>query len=108
MSTHQVQHQVGIKASPEAVYKALTDPKQLARWWTPDTRGKSEVGSHVEFWFGDFCQKFEVTALKPRELVHWKGTQEGVDQRTGTEISFRLKPEGHQTFCSLQAFQLGG
>ncbi len=98
MSTHQIQHQVGIKASPDAVYKALTEPKQLARWWTSDTRGKSEVGNHLEFWFGNFCQKFEVTALKPRELVHWKGTQEGMDQWAGTEISFRLKPEGHQTF----------
>ncbi|MDE2259167.1 MAG: SRPBCC domain-containing protein, partial [Betaproteobacteria bacterium] len=61
-------------------------------------RGKSEAGNRLEFWFGGFCQKFEVIALKPRELVHWKGTKEGADEWVGTEISFRLRPEGNQTF----------
>ncbi|MBI3523345.1 MAG: SRPBCC domain-containing protein [Betaproteobacteria bacterium] len=97
MSTHQIQHQVGIKATPEAVYKALTDLKQLARWWTSDTRGKSEVGSRLEFWFGNFFQKFEVIELKPQEQVRWKATKEGVDEWAGTEIGFRLKPDDNQT-----------
>lgn len=97
MSVYQIQHEVGIKATPDEVYKALTDPRQLARWWTSDTRGKSEVGGHLEFWFGEFRQKFEVTALKPRELVRWKGSREGTDEWIGTEIGFRLKPDGKQT-----------
>ena len=98
MSTYQIQHQVGIKASAESIYQALTDPKLLAKWWTADTRGKSEVGSHLEFWFGNFCQKFEVTALKPRELVKWKGAEEGMRDWAGTEISFRMRADGDQTF----------
>src|SRR5262249_22716118 len=31
-----INHQVGIKASPEAIFKALTDTEALARWWTTD------------------------------------------------------------------------
>lgn len=96
--TYQIQHQVGIKASADAVYQTLTDPNQLAKWWTSDTRGKSEVGSELEFWFGNFCQKFEVTALEPRELVKWKGAEEGMHDWVGTEISFRMRTEGEQTF----------
>ncbi|MHB1605766.1 MAG: SRPBCC family protein [Leptospirales bacterium] len=98
MSTHQIRHLVGIKASPNAVYKALTDPDQLAKWWTSDTRGTSEVGNHLEFWFGDFCQEFEVTALEPQELVRWKGTEKGIDEWVGTEITFRLKPDDTQIY----------
>ncbi len=44
MKTYIIHHEVGIKASPEAVYQALTDTKKLAGWWMSDTRGK---GSQV-------------------------------------------------------------
>lgn len=97
MNTYQIQHEVGIKASPDVVYEALTEPKQLAKWWTSDTRGESAVGSRLEFWFGDFRQEFKVTALEPPELVRWKGTKTGVPEWAGTEISFRLKSDGNQT-----------
>jgi hypothetical protein len=60
MKSYRILHEVGIKASPEAVYQALTDTKKLAGWWTSDTRGSgSKVGDILEFWFGDFCLKFE-------------------------------------------------
>jgi len=52
MKTYNIRHEVGVKASPEAVYQALTDTKKLAGWWTSDTRGNgSEVGGVLEFWF---------------------------------------------------------
>ena len=96
MSTYQIRHRVGIKASPNAVYKALTDTDRLSKWWTSDTRGTSEVGKPLEFWFGTFCQELEVTALEPQELVRWKGTEKGIDEWVGTEITFRLKPDDKQ------------
>ena len=37
-------HRVGIKASPNDAYKALTTREGLAGWWTTDTQGDSEVG----------------------------------------------------------------
>ena len=33
-------HRVGIKSSPDAVYKALTTRDGLAAWWTDDTQGE--------------------------------------------------------------------
>ena len=57
MHTYTIDHEVGIKASPEAVYRALTDTKKLVGSWMSDTRGKgSKVGDVLEFWAGDFCQ----------------------------------------------------
>src|SRR5512135_204287 len=76
MGTYGIRHEVGIKASPEAVYEAVTQVPKLAAWWTSDTRGSgAKVGDVLEFWFGDFCQKFEVVELHPGELVRWKATK---------------------------------
>ncbi|MGA9752186.1 MAG: SRPBCC domain-containing protein [Acidobacteriota bacterium] len=95
MGTYSIRHEVGIKASPEAVYGALTEVKKLAAWWTSDSRGDgSKVGGVLEFWFGDFCQKFEVVELRPGELVRWKGDrEEGVEEWSGTEVSFALSAD---------------
>ena len=98
MDTYSIRHEVGIKASPEAVYGALTEVKKLAGWWTSDTRGDgSKVGGVLEFWFGDFCQKFEVVELQPGKLVRWKGDrEEGIEEWAGTEVSFALSADEAQ------------
>jgi uncharacterized protein YndB with AHSA1/START domain len=100
MKTYSILHEVGIKASPEAVYQALTDTKQLAGWWTSDTRGSgSAVGTVLEFWFGDFCQKFEVVELQPGKLVRWLADRkEGVEEWAGTEVAFSLSADDKQCF----------
>ena len=98
MKTYNIRHEVGIKASPEAVYQALTDTKKLARWWTSDTRGSgSKVGDVLEFWFGDVCQKFEVVELQPAKLVRWKANRKGgLEEWAGTEIAFSLNADEKQ------------
>ena len=106
--TYTIRHEVGIAAKPEAIFDALTDVKKLAAWWTSDTRGSAaKVGGIIEFWFGDFCQKFEVMELKPGKLVRWKATKEddSMDEWFGTEITYSLEPADGQ--CWLQ-FSHGG
>jgi uncharacterized protein YndB with AHSA1/START domain len=96
MHTYTIHHEVGIKASPEALYRALTDTKKLAGWWMSDTRGKgSKVGDVLEFWAGDFCQKFEVVELQPGRLVRWKN-KEGPEEWGGTEVAFDLSADEKQ------------
>ena len=44
-----INHQVGIKASPEEIYKALTETEKLAQRRTTDTRGSgAKVGDTLE------------------------------------------------------------
>lgn len=102
MDTYRIRHEVGIKASQEAVYQALTEVKKLAAWWTSDTRGEgTKVGDVLEFWFGDFCQKFEVVKLHPGELVRWKATQkETMEEWAGTEVSFDLSADEAQCWVA--------
>ena len=101
MESYSIRHEVGIAASPEAVYGALTEVEKLAGWWTSDTRGEgAKVGGVLEFWFGDFCQAFEVVELRPGRLVRWKATrEETIEEWAGTEVRFDLSADEAQCWA---------
>jgi uncharacterized protein YndB with AHSA1/START domain len=103
--SHGINHQVGIKASSEAVYSALTETEKLAQWWTTDTRGSgAKVGDTLEFWFyGSFCQKFNVQELDSGKRVAWKSPiGQGAGEWEGTEIAFDLSTDEKQTFVQFR------
>lgn len=91
-------HRVGIKSSPEEVYKALTARERLAGWWTNDTQGESKVGGLLKFRFsadgreiGGFDMK--VVELQPARRVLWQVVG-GPEEWIGTKVSWELKQEG--------------
>ena len=91
-------HRVGIKASSDEVYKALTTRDGLAGWWTTNTQGDSKLGGVIKFRFsvdgreiGGFDTK--VLELRPAERVLWQ-VIEGPPEWIGTKVSFDLKQEG--------------
>jgi hypothetical protein len=52
-----INHQLGIKASPDEIYPYLIETAKLAQWWTTDTRGSgANVGDTLEFWFDGFSR----------------------------------------------------
>ena len=42
---HEISHRVGIKASVEKIYQALTTNEGLTQWWPNDVSGAGSVGS---------------------------------------------------------------
>ena len=91
-------HRVGIKASSDQVYKALTTRDGLAGWWTTNTQGDSKLGGVIKFRFsvdgreiGGFDTK--VLELRPAERVLWQ-VIEGPPEWIGTKVSFELKQDG--------------
>ena len=104
MNTYSIRHEVGIKASPHAVYEALTDTKKLTGWWTSDTRGNgSVVGGVLEFWFGEYCKKFAVVELQTDKLVRWEAKAgEDEDEWDGTEIAFSLRADENQCWVDFR------
>ena len=102
MANDEIRHEVGIKAAPAALYHALTDAKQLALWWIPDTRGTSAPGSALELWLGEHCQELQVTALEPDRLVRWRATERGMPDWAGTEIEFALAPGDGRTLVQFR------
>lgn len=99
-----INHQVGIKAPPLEVYRALTEVERLAQWWTTDTRGRArEVGDTVEFWFGSSCQKFVVQRLEAGKRVVWKSPlAQGNPEWEGTEVAFELSTDALQTIVQFR------
>jgi uncharacterized protein YndB with AHSA1/START domain len=89
-------HEVGVKASPLKIYRHLTDPKLISKWWTKTT-GSAEKGGELQFWFGkDFCFRMTVIDLKKGKKVIWRN-HKGSGEWSNTKIQFKLKREGSQT-----------
>ncbi len=93
-----INHRVGIKSSPQAIYEALTTDAGLAKWWTNDVSGAGDVGSTIEFRFNGGGPDFIVKQLIPNKTVGWQHSGNVPDPWIGTEISFQLDMDKEQTF----------
>ena len=90
-------HKVGIQASPEAAYSALTTREGLCGWWTTDTQGESKVGSVLQFRFGSLGGfDMQVLRLKSASQVLWQ-VVDGPEEWIGTKVSWELKQEDDYT-----------
>lgn len=94
-------HRVGIKASLDGVYKALSTREGLAAWWTTNTQWDGKISGMIKFLFsadgsvlGGFDMK--VLELQPATCVKWQVVG-GPEEWVGTVIRFDLKQEG--AFC---------
>ena len=94
-------HRVGIKSSPDQVYKALATREGLAAWWTHDTQGEGKAGGSLKFRFnadgkeiGGFDMK--VLEAQPARRVLWQVVG-GPDEWIGTKIHWDLKQDGEYT-----------
>jgi len=89
-------HRIGVTASLDAVYTALTTIDGLAGWWTKDTGGTSDVGGTIQFRFegapapGGFDML--VLPAQPAQRVLWE-VVDGPEEWIGTQIRFDLKQE---------------
>ena len=69
-------HRVGIKASSQKVYEALSTIKGISDWWTTDTTGESEIGKTIVVRFNTpdgnelGSMAIEVQDLKSAEKVN--------------------------------------
>ena len=94
----EINHQVGIKASPEEIYKALTTNEGLTKWWTNDVSGAGNVGTIIKFRFNGGGPDFLVTELDKNKTVRWKHSGNTPELWIGTEILFQLQADDDQTF----------
>ena len=86
-------HRVGIDATPERTFEALTSVDGLRGWWVSDATGDPRVSGTVNF---GFCQMNVLEAV-PGRRVHWHCVQ-GPPEWVGTEVTFGLTYRSNQTF----------
>ncbi|MFD7734016.1 SRPBCC domain-containing protein [Kitasatospora phosalacinea] len=89
-------HRIGVTASPEDVYAALTTVEGLAGWWTEDTAGDPAPGGVVRFRFPPGGFDMKVLEARPAEHVRWE-VVEGPEEWIGTQVVFELAQEDDWT-----------
>jgi uncharacterized protein YndB with AHSA1/START domain len=95
-------HRIGIKASADRVYRALSTIEGLAGWWTVNVDGNENVGGKINFTFRELSGEvkgimgMEVKELIPGKQVNWI-CREGPPEWIGTEISYQLDEADGQT-----------
>ena len=85
-------HRVGIRASMEAVYGALTTEEGLADWWTRDTTGDPGVGGVLAFRFGAGGFDMKVLEVDPGGRVLWE-VVDGPEEWIGTTVHWEFREE---------------
>jgi uncharacterized protein YndB with AHSA1/START domain len=101
----EIRHMLLIDAPVDKVYRAITEQKELASWWTHQTVAKPEVDSFAEFRFGDrYYNKMRVVALEPNKKVEWE-CLEGDEEWIETRFVFDLEKKGDQTLLRFQHTQ---
>ena len=100
----EIRHRVGISGKAQDIYPLLTTDEGLSRWWTTDTRGAGDVGSLIQFRFGEGGPDFEVIALEPDHRVVWRHAGSTPPAWMGTEISFELEQTEKQTFVNFRHY----
>jgi len=90
-------HRIGLRATPRKVYAALTEQKELAGWWTSNTKASAKVGAVLQFRFGDRGgNDTAVVRLVPAKRIQWRCVN-GAKEWIGTRVMFDLKREGGRT-----------
>jgi uncharacterized protein YndB with AHSA1/START domain len=83
--------------SPKAVWRGLTDPELLARWWAPGDM-RAVVGHQFDLDMGPWGkQPCEVLAVEEERLLRIRFATSTLD----TTITFSLQPEGTGTRLTL-------
>ncbi|MBP8156903.1 MAG: SRPBCC domain-containing protein [Flavobacterium sp.] len=95
-------HRIGIKASLQKVYEALSTTEGISNWWTQDTSGTSQTGKTITVRFQTLEGKelgnmnMVVKTLEPNKKIHWKFTA-GPEEWINTEVTFDLHEEEEYT-----------
>jgi uncharacterized protein YndB with AHSA1/START domain len=96
-----VLHQVGIQASPEKVFAALTQAEGLKGWWSEHSVIEPVKGSlaNVSFYNNAVTFKLRINELTPGRIV-W-AVEGGPPDWADTDITWTLTKDNGQTIVHL-------
>jgi uncharacterized protein YndB with AHSA1/START domain len=101
--TLSIEHRYFIGAPPTKVFRALTDPGWLTRWFLVGARIKPEAGTRYSFrWRGGYAHTADVVEAVPnrRLTLSWPNRVGRVTKIT--RVTFGLSRKGHGTLLRLR------
>ncbi len=105
-SSRKTDVEIEVAASPDAVWKALTDAEELARWFPMAARVKPGVGGSIFLSWGPGCEgEAPITAWEPGRHFQWQEKAIAADGSPEPErrliIDWKLESRGGKTFVRL-------
>jgi len=91
MTMSTIALKVGVSANQQDTMSALNTVEGLAKWWTNETTGSSEVGGTIHFRFGGEGPDMKVVKSTDDTVV-WECLS-GHPEWPGTELEFIVKQE---------------
>ncbi len=106
MSNPDIQKSISIKTSSEEVFKAISDEKELQKWWVDVPKLEQKVGGKLEFRFlkensemlqKDYVVKGKILEIIPnKKLVYtWNPVDE--PELAGSVVTCSLQEDSDQT-----------
>jgi uncharacterized protein YndB with AHSA1/START domain len=93
-------HDLTIGVAPAEVFRAISTPAGLDRWWTKRSSGEPRRGQIYELWFSpEHDWRGRVTRCVPNTEFELEVTEADEDW-TGTRVGFRLAESGPGTVVS--------
>jgi uncharacterized protein YndB with AHSA1/START domain len=111
-----IQQTYTIASSPEKVFRALTDPEELNRWWTTRSVSNPREGGSFEYiWEFDDPNRNGKQAGEYLEVVAdkklrypWEAGNEGKGHNTTVEFTFSETAEGTLLELAHAGYKSGG
>ncbi|GAB5565531.1 MAG: hypothetical protein Wins2KO_25940 [Winogradskyella sp.] len=95
---HSIYFSLFIKAGKKSVFKAISQPSQLEKWWPLKCSGIPEVGSTYNFNFTDEYDWYaEVKSCKTSDHIHYKMIKSDIDWNP-TTFGFDLEDKNGNTY----------
>ena len=106
MNTKTIRKEVFIKATPERVFKALTQKEELERWFVQEAVVDLQPGGKIQTnWAPGMGEHGKVQEVKPFELFSF--SWEGQFSPSPTLLTFTLKLENDGTLLTLTHSGIG-
>ncbi|MFC1609877.1 SRPBCC domain-containing protein [Myxococcota bacterium] len=94
---------IGIRASVDQVYTALTTVEGIGGWWS-NTTGAATEGERFTVHFGEKYgdSSFTVAKAVPGELARWTPIADKGNEWRDTTVEFALRSDGDQVFVDFR------
>jgi uncharacterized protein YndB with AHSA1/START domain len=84
---------VPIEAPLEVVYRAISEPEGLSKWWTTSVEGTGDIGETLIFRFegGGVEMRMGVESLEAPKSIRWRVEEPPPPEWEGTEVTWDLE-----------------
>ncbi len=99
----EIKQKATIKTSPVRVFKALTEPRELVKWFLRDSKVDLRPGGKMLFVWRNFPEYWgTVKTVKKNREFSFLWPYSGAGKNTNTHVVFKISKRGEKTRLDLR------